>query len=68
MERGSRGFQTAVEVEHGSRLFVLPYGRILFKFSTAKIGCVIALEILYEGKFTWLYGNMIFMMFRCSPS
>ena len=68
MERGSRRFQTAVDVEHGSRLFVLPYGRILFKFSTTKIDCVIALEILYEGKFTWLYGNMIFMMFRCSPS
>ena len=25
------------------------------------------LEVLYEGKFTWLYGNMIFT-FRCSPS
>ena len=44
------------------------YGRILFKFSTTKNGRVITLEVLYEGKFTWLYGNRIFMMFRCSPS
>ena len=46
----------------------LPYGRILFKFSTTKNGRVITLEVLYERNFTWLYGNMIFMMFRCSPS
>ena len=57
-----------VDVEHGSRMFVLPYGRILFKFSTTKKGLVITLEVLYEGKFTWFYGNMIFMMFRCPPS
>ena len=46
----------------------LPYGRILFKPSITENGRVITLEVLYKGKFTWLYGNMIFMMFRCSPS
>ena len=68
MERVPRGFQTAVEVEHGSRMFVVPYGRILFKFSTTKNGLVIILEVLYDGEFIWLYGNMIFMVIRCSPS
>ena len=33
----SSRFQTAVDVDNGSRLFVLPYGRILFKFSTTKM-------------------------------
>ena len=60
-------FQTALDVEHGSRMFVLPYGRILFMFSTTKNGLVITLEVLYEGKFAWLYRNMIFMVFRCLP-
>ena len=48
----------------------LLYGRIIFKPSTTKNGCVITLELeaLYKGKFTWVYGNMIFMMFCCSPS
>ena len=46
----------------------LPYGRILFKPSKTKNRRVVTLEVLYEGKFTWLYGNIIFMMFRCSPS
>ena len=46
----------------------LLYGQILFKPSTTKNGRVITLEVLYKGKFTWLYGNMIFMMFCCSPS
>ena len=64
----SSRFQTAVDVEHGSRMFVLPYGRILFKLSTTKNGFVFTLEVLYEGKFTWLYWNMIFMVIRCSPS
>ena len=57
-----------VDVEHGSRLFVLPYGRVSFTLSTTKNGRVITVEVLYEGKFTFLYGNMIFMMFCCSPS
>ena len=60
-------FKTAVDVEHGSCMFVLPYGRILFKFSTTKNGLVIILEVLYDGEFIWLYGNMIFMVIRCSP-
>ena len=38
----------------------LPHGRIQFKFFTTKNGRVITLEVLGEGKFTWLYGNMIF--------
>ena len=63
----SSRFQTAVGVENGSRLFVLPYVRILFKFSTTKNGLVITLEILYDGEFIWLYGNMIFMVIHCSP-
>ena len=46
----------------------LLYGRVLFKFSTTKNGRVITLEVSYDGQFTWLYGNIIFMMFRCSPS
>ena len=45
MKRVPRGFQTAVDVEHGSRLFVLPYGRILLKFSTTKNDRVITLEV-----------------------
>ena len=67
MERVPRGFQTPVDVEHGPRMVVLPYDRILFKFSTTKNGGNI-LEILYDGEFIWLYGNMIFMVIRCSPS
>ena len=38
------------------------------KFSTTRNGRVITLEVLYEGKFTWFYGNMIFMMFRLPQS
>ena len=68
MERVPRGLKQAVDVEHGSRVFVLPYGRILLKFSTTKNGLVIILEVLYDGEFIWLYGNMIFMVIRCSPS
>ena len=68
MERVPRGFQTAVDVEHGPLMVVLPYVRILFKFSTRKNGLVIILEVLYDGEFIWLYGNMIFMVIRCSPS
>ena len=56
------------DVEHGSRMFVLPYGSILFKFSTTKKGLVIILEVVYDGEFIWFYGNMIFMVIRCSPS
>ena len=41
MERVPRGFQTAVDVEHGPRTVVLPYVRILLKFSTTKNGLVI---------------------------
>ena len=46
------------------------YGRILFKFSTTKNGHVKGhnnVKWSYKGTFTWLYGNMIFLMFRCSP-
>ena len=68
MERGPRGFQTAVDVEHGLRLLDCRMVEYSVKFSTTKNGCVITLEVLYKGKFTWPYGNMIFMMFRCSPS
>ena len=68
MERVPRGFQRAVDVEHGPRIVVLPYVRILFKFSTTKNGLVTILEVLYDGEFIWLYGNMIFMVIRCSPS
>ena len=68
MERVPRGSQTAVDVEHGPRMVMLSYGRILFKFSTTKNGPVIILEVLYDGEFIWLYGNMIFMVIRCSPS
>ena len=64
----SSRFQTAVDVEHSSRMFMLPYGRIIFKFSTTKNGLVIILEVLHDGEFIWLYGNMIFMVIRCSPS
>ena len=64
----SSRFQTAVDIEHGSHMFVLPYGQILFKFSMTKNGPVIILEVLYDGEFIWLYGNMIFMVIRCSPS
>ena len=68
MECVPRVFQTAVDVEHGPRMVVLPYGRILFKFSTTKNGLVIILEVLYDGEFIWLYGNMIFMVIHCSLS
>ena len=63
----SSRFQTAVDVEHGSHMFVLPYGRILFKFSMTKNGLVIILEVLYDGEFIRLYGNMIFMVIHYSP-
>ena len=56
MERVPRGFQTAVDVKHGPRMVVLLYGRILFKFSTTKIGLVIILKVLYDGEFILLYG------------
>ena len=68
MERVPRGFQTAVDVENGHRMVVLPYGRILFKFSTTKNDLVIILEVLHDGEFIWLYGNMIFMVISRSPS
>ena len=68
MERGPRGFQTAVDVEHGLRLLDCRMVEYSVKFSTTKTGRVITLEALYKGKFTWLYGNMIFMMFRRSLS
>ena len=68
MERVPRGFQTAVDIKHGPRMVVLSCGRILFKFSTTKNGVVIILEVLYDGEFIWLYGNMIFMVINCSPS
>ena len=58
MERVPRGSQTAVDVEHGPRMVVLPHGRILFKFSTTKNGPVIILEVLYDGEFylaLWKY-------------
>ena len=66
MERVPRGFQTAVDVEHGPRMVVLPYVRLLFKFSTTKNGLVIILEVLYDGEFIWLYGHMIFMVIMIS--
>ena len=66
MERVPRGFQTAEDVKDGPRMLVLPYGRMLFKFSTTKNGLVIILEVLYAGEFICLYGNMIFMVIRCS--
>ena len=47
-ERCSSRFQTAGDVEHGSHLFMLPYGWILFEFSMTKNGLVIILEVLYE--------------------
>ena len=68
MKRGPRVFQTAVDVEHGLRLLDCRMVEYSVKSSTTKNGRVITLEVLYEGTFTWLYGNMIFMMFRCSPS
>ena len=68
MKRGPRGFQIAVDVEHGLRLLDCRMVEYSVKFSTTKNSRVITLEVLYEGKFTRLYGNMIFMMFRCSPS
>ena len=68
MNAWSSRFQTAVDVEHGLRLFDCRIVEYSVKFSTTKNGRVITLEVLYEGKFTWLYGNMIFMMFRYSPS
>ena len=67
MKRGPRGFQAAVDVEHGLRLLDCRMVEYSVKFSTTKNGRVITLEALYKGKFTWLYGNMIFMMFRCPP-
>ena len=66
MERGPRGFQTAVDVEHGLRLLDCRMSNIIQVFYN-KNGRVITLEVLYKGKFTWLYGNMVFIMFRCSP-
>ena len=68
MERGPRGFQTAVDVEHGLRPLDCRMVEYSVKFSTKKNGRVITLEALYKGRSTWLCGNMIFMMFRCSPS
>ena len=54
MECVPRGFQTAVDIGHGPRMVVLPYVRILFKFSMTKNGLVIILEVLYDGEFTYL--------------
>ena len=68
MKRGPRGFQTAVDVEHGLRLLDCSMVEYSVKFSTTINSRVIILEVLYEGKFTWRYGNMIFMVIRCSPS
>ena len=52
MERGPRGFQTAVDVEHGLRLLDCRMVEYSVKFSTTKNGRVITLEALYKGKFT----------------
>ena len=49
MERGPRGFQTAVDVEHGLRLLDCRMSEYSGKFSTTKTGRVITLEVLYEG-------------------
>ena len=49
MERGPRGFQTAVDVEHGLRLLDCRMVEYSVKFSTTKTGRVITLEVLYEG-------------------
>ena len=49
MERDPRGFQTAVDVEHGLRLLDCCMVESSVKFSTTKNGCVITLEVLYEG-------------------
>ena len=49
MERGPRGFQTAVDVEHGLRLLDCRMSEYSVKFSTTKTGRVITLEVLYEG-------------------
>ena len=68
MEHVPQGFQTAIDVECGPHMVVLLYVRILFKFSTTKNGLVIILEVLQDGESIWLYGNMIFMVIRCSPS
>ena len=48
MERGPRGFQTAVDVEHGLRLLDCRMVGYSVKFSTTKNGRVITLEVLYE--------------------
>ena len=58
MERGPRGFQTAVDVEHGLSLLDCRMAEYSVTFSTTKNGRVITLEALYKGKFTWLYGNI----------
>ena len=46
------------------------WSNIIQVFYDKKIinGLVIILEVLYDGEFIWLYGNMIFMVIRCSPS
>ena len=68
MGRVPLGFQTAIDVDLVPCKVVLSYGRILFKFSTTKNGLVIVSEVLYDGEFIWLYGNIIFIVIRCSPS
>ena len=49
MECGPRGFQTALDIEHGLRLLDCRMVEYSVKFSTTKYGCVITLEVLYEG-------------------
>ena len=49
MEGGPRGFQTAVDVEHGLRLLDCRMVEYSVKFSSRKTGRVITLEVLYEG-------------------
>ena len=45
MERGPRGFQTAVDVEHGLRLLDCRMVDYSVKFSTTKNGRAITLEV-----------------------
>ena len=49
MERGPRGFQTAVDIEHGLRLLDCRMVEYSVKFSTTKNCRVITLEICMKG-------------------
>ena len=69
MERVPRGFQTAVDVEHGPRMVVLPsWSNIIQVFYDKKMVLGSFWRIFMMGEFIWLYENIIFMVIRCSPS